>query len=156
MRCHELVHTLFLWAMLCMAPGLQAQKTVEHDLKITFTTDVTAAQVKFVHEGIRAQDPDPLVWMDIGAHHALVRSLVAIDHDELQAAIAPSGLVIARIREIGSGAPMLKSSDGNEAMPEFVGTGDQAMDDLRYELAKKAWVEEHPQHDHQLTAPAVK
>jgi hypothetical protein len=146
---------LCLLTLTILVPQALAQKPEEHDLKITFTTPVSQAQAKFVHEGIRSQDPDPLVWLDMGAQSAIVRCHVVLDRNELQAVIAPSGLVIARITEIGAGTPTVRSTtDVNEPMPEFIETGDEAMDDLRYELAKRAWVEEHPEGYQELTAPA--
>jgi hypothetical protein len=142
--------------LLVMGFHASAQQPEKHDLKITFATPVSSAQVKFVNEGIRSQDPDPLVWLDPGAQSAIVRCHVVLDRSALQTAIDPSGLVIVRIMEIGAGTPAVKSAvDPNEPMPEFVDTGSEALDDLRYELAKRAWVEEHPESHQQLTAPAT-
>ncbi len=144
---------LVLCALLAFLIG-HAQRAPEHAYTILFSTPIALAQEKFIHEALRSQDPDAQVWINAAEQNTLARVHAPIDRDLLQADLAPCGLVITYFGRPISDHPHMKSLPaGDVAMPVFKDSGDPAVDNARYEVEKKAWVEAHPAAYQQLTAP---
>lgn len=133
-----------------------AQKPPELDYTITFTTVISLTQSKFIHEALRSQDPDAVAWVEQASHIALARTHVHLDPAEFQVAIAPSGLVVQQLSAISGGDPVIRNGlppASSERMPEYQNTGDATRDNIRYEVAKRAWIDAHPDGYEQLKAP---
>ena len=143
--------------LLLAALRSHGQKPLELDLMIEFSTVFDHAQEKFIHEGIRDQDPVALVWIDVAAQQVLVRMHSELDRVQLQAVIAAAGLHITYLGPPRIEADGLKSLSGNvnSAVPIYHDSGDPASDNARYELEKKAWIEARPElYQQQLEVPA--
>ena len=125
----------------------KAQKASEFDRVIEFASGFTEAQSKFIHEGVRDQDPGALIWMDVPAQQVLVRAHVVLDRGQLQAVVGIGGLEITYLGPPRVEADALRSTEpvpGGEA-PVYRNTGDPASDNARYEMEKKAWIEAYPE-----------
>jgi hypothetical protein len=132
-----------------------AQKAPEHAYTIRFSEPISQPQEKFIHEALRNQDPDALVWIDAAEQQVLTRVHAPLDRDQLQADLLPSGAVIFYLGRPVADHPSQKSAEASTEMqlPAFKDTGDPATDNVRYELEKKAWIEAHPAQYDQLTLP---
>ncbi len=126
----------------CTASTLKAQQPAEHLYEIVFGTPITPSQEKFVHEGLRSQDPDPVVVVAHAEKKVWVGTSAILDQELFRDALAPGGLQITDfvlIHESGrsSGAD---ASGTNEALPEYVSTGDVQRDNSIYDLKKRLWL----------------
>ena len=124
----------------------KAQKTLEFDRVIEFASVFSEAQSKFIHEGVRDQDPGALIWVDVPAQQVLVRAHLVLDRAQLQAVVGIGGMEITYLGPPRVDADALRSVDpvpGAEA-PVYRNTGDPASDNARYEMEKKAWIEAYP------------
>lgn len=132
-----------------------AQKAPEHTYAIGFSAPITLAQDKFIHEALRSQDPDALVWINASERNALTSVHAALDRDQLQTDIAASGAVITYLGRPVADHPSQKSAEASTEvqLPIFKDTGDPATDNVRYELEKKAWIDAHPAAYELLTLP---
>lgn len=139
-----------LSTMLCLA-----QRAPELAYTIQFSTVIDQAQEKFIHEGLRSQDPDALVWINALEQNVLTCVHATLDRDQLQTALAPCGLVITYFGRPRADHAVAKSTsvDSEEPMPAFKDTGDPSLDNARYEVEKKAWIDAHPATYEQLTSP---
>lgn len=133
-----------------------AQKWTEVDRIIRFDGSFSASQSKFIHEGIRDQDPTALIWIDVAVQKVLVRAHSELDREQLQAAVGIAGLQITYL-----GPPLHEANGqkslaaGSDAAPTFYSTGDAAADNARYEMEKRAWIEAHPDlYQQQQLVPA--
>jgi hypothetical protein len=131
------------------------QRAQEYVYTIRFAEPVTQMQEKFLHECLRSQDPDALVWINAAERNALTRVHAALDRDQLQTDMAASGAVITYLGRPVVDHPLQKSvqPNGEVQLPVLKDTGDPATDNARYELEKKAWIEAHPDAYEQLTRP---
>ncbi len=134
-----------LWAISSVAS--KAQKAQEFDRIIEFASAFTEAQSKFIHEGVRDQDPGALIWVDVPAQQVLLRAHVVIDRMQLQAVVGAGGLVITYLGPPRIEAGALKSAGtmSRAEAPVYRNTGDPALDNARYEFEKKAWIEAYPE-----------
>ena len=148
-RCALIIGSL-LWAR----ASAHAQKPFEFDRTIEFASAFDHAQEKFIHEGIRDQDPAALVWIDVTGQQVLVRVHVELDRAQLQAAVAASGLHITYLGPPRIEAEGLKSLNSTSMAPVYRDSGDPASDNARYEIEKRTWIETRPDlYQQQLQAP---
>lgn len=133
-----------------------AQKPTEVDRIVRFDGAFSASQSKFIHEGIRDQDPAALIWIDVTAQKVLVRAHSELDREQLQAAVGVAGLQITYLGPPVHEANGQKSfAAASDPAPAFYNTGDAAADNARYELEKRAWIEAHPDlYQQQQVVPA--
>lgn len=138
---------LFVVPMTFGALVTEAQMTSEFDRVIEFASAFSEAQSKFIHEGVRDQDPGALIWMDVPAQQVLVRAHVALDRVQLQAVVGMAGLEITYLGPPRIEADALRSSEpvADPEAPVYRNTGDPASDNARYEIEKKAWIEAYPE-----------
>lgn len=124
---------------------------------VEFSTMFDQAGSKFIHEGVRDQDPGALIWIDVAVQQVLVRAHVELDREQLQAVVTGAGLHITYLgppRMEADAAKSLRPTDGDQ-LPAYRNSGDPAADNARYEMEKKAWVQAHPDlYQQQLAAPA--
>lgn len=151
-----LKYVLPICGCMVLCPIASAQKQVEVDRIIRFDGAFSASQSKFIHEGIRDQDPTALIWIDVAVQKVLFRAHSGIDREQLQAAVGVSGLQITYL-----GPPLHEANGqkslvaGSDAAPTFHSTGDAAADNVRYEMEKRAWIEAHPDlYQQQQVVPA--
>lgn len=112
--------------------------------RIDFTTVISQANSKFIYEGAKSQDPNAVVRIEPEAQFVLLYLQSSLDLDLFQASINGSGLVISQMMRLRNGARTERShvdQDPTTGLPAFVDTGDPAHDNLVYELAKRAWLE---------------
>lgn len=130
-------------ACLVLAPA-SAQQDHPHrqDVRIVFEGALTLPASKFVHEGLKAQDPDAFVVIDSASHCALVRTAIHVDRQQLEAAVAPAGLHIIHLGLLQEPAPQQRSTSAQR--PRYLDTGDPVADNIRYDLLKRAWIADHP------------
>lgn len=124
-----------------------AQKPLANVYFIHFSMVVSGTQEKFVHEAMRAQDPDPILVIDPPAQCAYVNTMARLDRTQLQSELNACGLIIDHFERIMDEAPVLRSERPRviEAWPAYVSTGDPVMDNARYDLLKRVFIAEHPE-----------
>lgn len=132
--------------------SLLAQKPVEIDIAIHLAPAFHEAQMKFVHEALRAQDPSCLIWPDLPTQRVIVRTVVPLDRAALEQAIAPVGLqVISADLVLPAGSAerkaMIMASMG---FPAFIDTGNPELDQATYQAAKEAWINADPERYEEL------
>ena len=110
---------------------------------IRFGTPFDLADTKFIHEGVRDQDPTADVWIGLSGQNVLVRASVALDRDELQQVVGQAGLQITYLGPPGH-AIERSDADGAVRAPEYLDTGDPALDNARYEAAMRGFIASHP------------
>lgn len=125
---------------------VSAQKPVEIDYAIRVAPAFSGSQIKFVHEALRAQDPQCLIWPDAPGQRIVVRMVVPLNTAELQQLIAPAGLQVVGVDLIlpddaGPRKAMIMASMG---FPLFVDTGHPELDQSNYQAAKEAWINADP------------
>lgn len=131
-------------SMLCAAATTVAQKGPELDYQIHSVGPIGNAGEKYLREGLNAQDPAVVVWIDHATQSAIARTYVHLDPTALQEAIAPSGLVIGYMALMGSApAEATVRSTTGMPFPEYEDTGDPATDARRFLDAKAAWFAAH-------------
>ena len=134
--------TKMVWGALLFIVGVaHAQGPPSLDHEIHFTTPITDAGVKYLYEGLTAQDPDIEIWVDRPTQSALARTIVHLDQSELQEAIAPSGLVIGYMGLLGTHPAEVNERSGTHAgdFPEYIDTGNAALDAANFLALKAAW-----------------
>lgn len=130
-----------------------AQKPQDHHQVIQFTGPFDEAASKFIHEGVRDQDPTADVWIDVAVQSVLIRAHLQLDRAQLQAVVGQAGLQIAYLGAPGNAVLRAGTADPFAA-PVYRNTGDPAADNARYEAGKKAFIAAHPdQYEQQLTEP---
>ena len=138
---------LSLSGFVAVPSSMKAQKPMELDRIIEFSTPFTQAHSKFIHEGVTDQDPGALVWIDTSLQEVLLRVHVELDRDQLQQVLGQAGLTITYLghprHEVGSIRAAAPGGGGTK--PVYVDTGDPATDNVRYELRKKNWIAVHPE-----------
>lgn len=144
----RLLLSLLVFSLSVMA---YAQKPTEFRYTLHFSAPLNNLQAKSVIEALLAQDPVIEHWVRVGSAEVSTHGLVALDTDQLNAAVASSGASIVTHQTTAL------RPDGEEGLPAsfpvMPSTGDAEADQASYAAAKAAWIQAHPQEYQQLIAP---
>lgn len=147
---HYLLVTITMLGLVDVA----AQTPGEFLQVIRFSSPFDLAASKFIHEGVRDQDPTADVWIELSEQNVLVRAGVELDRNELQLVVGQAGLQITYLGPPGHAIERDGGSADAVVAPEYRDTGDPSQDNARYEAEKRAFIEAHPDlYQQQLTDP---
>ncbi|MCB0790635.1 MAG: hypothetical protein H6595_01825 [Flavobacteriales bacterium] len=142
--------TLLLALLALGHTPVHAQKTAPHDLLVQFA-GLNAEKEKFVYEALLAFDPDMLLSISIPLQRAKVRTVAAIDRNELEAQLAPQGIHVVHVDgPTGAGPEGRSAPAGAQGFPQYIDTGHPEQDADNYATAKAAWIDAHPEAYQQL------
>lgn len=125
---------------------MKAQHAAEHLYEIVFGSPIALQQEKFLQEGLRSQDPDPVVVISHAEGRVWVGTGSPLDQGLLSDALVPSGLLMTAMVPISEGRSSIGpgANGANDVMPEFVNTGDILTDNAIYDLKKRVWLARRP------------
>jgi hypothetical protein len=152
-------HTSFRsisWALLLWCSSSSAQQVDLFVLRFQAETVVDGVQEKLAMEALSALDPGVRLSLHADRLQLKIGLKLNVEDDVVREALLQAGIVATLTPHPvpPEGGAKLPASipDG---YPIFISTGNAELDNLTYQAAKAAWIQEHPQDYQKMLNSAV-